>query len=332
MSNKAPFRIKQLLNNFKEVKNEHFIQRLDIAVFAIELIYNKAKDNFLYNEKNHYLFSKTLFEECLSVSNNFIKDEEQAKMDLNLMKKYKEMIEDCDKKIKFISAISLSEIESLKEKEKLFNNEKKWEKDDLSLLSYNLNLAVKKINNIENLNNNEEALETKSFYLANIVKIELLKKDKNINLERLGKFAQESISIAQKLKKNCKNKPWYKEIVKLNDEIYNKMKELKPAPLVNVIDIDDVGDKFLELLEQGNEQLLRYILQNYPYNGYIFNEESIDNYKNNKKKFLMDLRKEYGINDYNNFHMNKTDDNMSELNDLILEYIDKMIDKVEQNE
>ena len=43
--------------------------------------------------------------------------------------------------------------------------------------------------------------------------------------------------------------------------------------------------------EGGNEELLRYILKNYPYTGYTFTEESIEEYKKNKKSFLNNLRR-----------------------------------------
>ena len=252
-------------------------------------------------------------------------------MDVELLKKYNDIKKDCDKQIKLISAIYLSEIEQFKMEGKLFNNENKLENDDLSLLSFNLDLAIKKLNTIENLNENQEALETKSFYLANIVKIELLKKETNINLERLEQNAIESINIAKNLKKNCTNKSWYKEIVKLYDEI-KKMKNNKPAPAVGNIDIDEIQDKFMVLLDQGNEVLLRYILQNFPYEGYSFTEKSIKQYNENKIEFLYDLRKKYDLRAYANLISHNNDNNpLSELNDTILEYIDKMIDSVNNN-
>ena len=330
ISIKASFRIKQLLNYFKNVSYDNFLEKLDIAIFAMELIYNKAMENFYQNEKNHVLYSKTLFEECIKISEAYIK-EGLPKMDVNLMDKYKKMEKDCDRKIKLISAIYLTEIENLKTKKKLFNNESKLEKDDLSLLSYNLELAVKTINTIENLANNQEALETKSFYLANIVKIELLKKEKNLNLTRLEKHAQESIKIANNLKKKCKNDPWFKEIVKLNEEIANKKKNEKPAPPIQDLDIDNIEETFMTILEQkGNEELLRYILKNFPYSGYVFTEKTIDEYKQNKRGFLNTLKRKYGAHDFDGYYSRNIEDEniFSELNDKILEYINKMIDNI----
>ena len=329
ISVKGAFRIKQLLNYFKNVKYDNFIEILDIIIFSMELIYNKATVNFNKNEKNHVLYAKTLYQECLIISEAYIKD--SSKLELNLMEKYKKMMKDCDRKIKLISAMYLTEIEKLKTAKKLFNNETKLEKDDLSLLSYNLELAVKTINTIENLNENQEALETKSFYLANIVKIEFLKKEKNMNFTRLEQHAQESIKIAKELKKNVKGDPWFKEIVKLSEDIEKKKKNINPAPPAQIIDIDQIEEKFMNILDEGgNEELLRYILKNYPYTGYSFTEETIEEYKQNKRSFLNNLRRKYGASDFNGYLLRPIENEnlFSELNDKILEYIGKMIDNI----
>ena len=239
------------------------------------------------------------------------------------------MVKNCDRTIKLISAEYLTEIEILKQKKKLFNNENKLEKDDLSLLSYNLELAIKKLNTIENLyDNQDEALKTKSFYLANIVKIEFLKKEENMNLTRLEQHAQESINIAMNLKKDCKSEPWFKEIVKLKDEIEKKIKNKNPAPPAQILDIDQIEEKFMNILDEGgNEELLRYILKNYPYAGYSFTEESIEAYKQNKEGFLLDLRRKYSVSDFGGYY-SKEQNALSELNDKILEFIDKMLENI----
>ena len=245
-------------------------------------------------------------------------------MEPNLMGRYKKIVEDCEKMINLISAISLSDIENLKIQGKLFDNAQKLENDDLNLLSYNLELAIKKINTIENLNQNQQALETKSFYLANIIKIEFLKKENKMNLERLEQFTLESLSIASNLN-NCKNKPWYKELVKLAQEVETKIKNQSPAPPIE--NINDIEEKFMNLFNKGNEELLRYILQNYPYNNYQFTEQSIEDYKRSKRKFLINLKKRYEANIYaTNISINI---NHIAVDNKILEYINKMIDNIE---
>ena len=330
ISNKAPFRIKKLLIHFKDIKNQSFIGRLGIFVFSMELLYNKAIDNYNKNEKNHMLFAKTLFEECLTISSDFIGEKEKPNMEPNLMGRYKKIVEDCEKMINLISAISLSDIENLKIQGKLFDNAQKLENDDLNLLSYNLELAIKKINTIENLNQNQQALETKSFYLANIIKIEFLKKENKMNLERLEQFTSESLSIASNLN-NCKNKPWYKELVKLAQEVETKIKNQSPAPPIE--NINDIEEKFMNLFNKGNEELLRYILKNYPYDNYKFTEQSINEYKKDKKKFLLKLRKLYSFNMHPSnasIPINNINKNNPLVNNKILEFINKMLNNIDK--
>ena len=331
IGNKAPFRIKQLLSHF--IKANDFGERLDIFVFSMELLYYKALDNFNKKEKNFILFSKSLFEECLMISNAYIKDYDKGKMHFDLIKKYNEIIQDCDKKIKLISAITLSEIENLKSTGKLFNNENNLQKDDLNLLSDNLEIAIKKINSIENLINNKEALETKAFYMANIVKIEFLKKPITMKLERMEQYISESIGIIDKLGNEYKNKPWCKEIVELRDEILNKFKDQNPAP---PIDIDELDDKLSRLLNYGIDSLLEYILKNYPYEGYNFSKETIEKFqkldKKGKKDFLSKMRRKYDSNNFSHLipvDINTTD-NSAEINDKIIEFIDKMEENLEK--
>ena len=276
------------------------------------------------------LFAKTLFEECLTISSDFIGEKEKPNMEPNLMGRYKKIVEDCEKMINLISAISLSDIENLKIQGKLFDNAQKLENDDLNLLSYNLELAIKKINTIENLNQNQQALETKSFYLANIIKIEFLKKENKMNLERLEQFTSESLSIASNLN-NCKNKPWYKELVKLAQEVETKIKNQSPAPPIE--NINDIEEKFMNLFNKGNEELLRYILKNYPYDNYKFTEQSINEYKKDKKKFLLKLRKQYSINMYASnasIPINNINNNNPLVNNKILEFINKMLNNIDK--
>ena len=333
---KAPFRIKQLISHFKALNNDIYIQRLEIFVYAMELLYDKAMENFNKKEKNHVKLSKALFEECLIISKGYIQELDQSKLNPDLKIKYNKIIADCQKKTLLISSISIEEINILKEKEKLFTNEKKLNSDDLCLLRDNIEFAVKKLSLIENLSSNEEASETQSFYLANIVKIELLKKN-NMNLQNLLKLAEESINIADKLKnKNVKNKLWYKEIVQIKNEIFNKLKSEHAAPTtVQKIDIDEIEEKFDDILNnKGNEELIKYILKNYPYKGPKINiEESLEEYKKNKKRFLNKLSNKYTKDNFalQTMMLNEKydiDNDNNNLNDIIIEFINKMIDNI----
>ena len=55
------------------------------------------------------------------------------------------------------------------------------------------------------------------------------------------------------------------------------IKNQSPAPPIQ--NINDIEVKFMNLFNKGNEELLRYILKNYPYDNYKFTEQSINEYK-----------------------------------------------------
>ena len=158
-----------------------------------------------------------------------------------------------------------------------------------------------------------------------------------MNLENLLKLAEESINIADKLKnKNVKNKLWYKEIVQIKNEIFNKLKSEHAAPTtVQKIDIDEIEEKFDDILNnKGNEELIKYILKNYPYKGPKINiEESLEEYKKNKKRFLNKLSNKYSKDNFalQTMMLNEKydiDNDNNNLNDIIIEFINKMIDNI----
>ena len=71
-------------------------------------------------------------------------------------------------------------------------------------------------------------------------------------------------------------------------------------------------------------------MDNYPYDGHKSTEESIEQYKKNKKKFLLNLKRRYGLNNVFkesilSLNKNKTNEQM---NNIIIEYIGKMENKI----
>ena len=69
-------------------------------------------------------------------------------------------------------------------------------------------------------------------------------------------------------------------------------------------------------------------MNNYPYDGHKSTEESIEQYKKNKKKFLLGLRKRYGkknIFKESTLSLNKTNE---QINNKIIECIGKMENNV----
>ena len=78
------------------------------------------------------------------------------------MIKYEEIKDECEDKIKLISADSISEIENTKMTGNLFSNNNGLDDDNLSLLTFNFYHSLYKLNAIEDLDFNKEALLSKA--------------------------------------------------------------------------------------------------------------------------------------------------------------------------
>ena len=112
----------------------------------------------------------------------------------------------------------------------LFSNNNGLDDDNLSLLTFNFYQSLSKLNAIEDLEYNNDALLSKAICLANIVKIESIKIISASSLQHLLDLSKESIKIANKLGETCTNKNWYNEINKLKAKIKEKMDILLQTP------------------------------------------------------------------------------------------------------
>ena len=182
-----------------------------------------------------------------------------------------------------------------KQKGTLFSNNINLDYDNLCLLSFKLLEYLNKLNAINDLNENKEAYEMKSICLANIVKVEFLKnKLDNLDIEFLKQLSQQckdSIQIANELGSICTSKEWYKEIVDLEKAINKKLSGYKPAPSIE--DINKIEQELKQNFDLGIENFLRFLLTKYPYEGCIFSEQMIEDFNNNKRKFLRNLYTKY---------------------------------------
>ena len=321
--NKNPYRIKQLLNYFKSIKKEKSEIYYSLIIYSMELLQKKADEFFVTKESNKMQIAKSFYEECLVIGKAFEDENIKIFVNNNIILKYEYIKMICEKNIKIILADSLTEIENTKITGKLFSNEKNLDYENLCLLSFNLHQTLNKLNDIEYLNENKEALEVKSICLATIVKIEFLKKNIKINIHNLIEKAEESISIVEKLGDEFKNKEWYKEIQELKMKLTKKSSNLVPAPTLE--DIEKLEQEFNDIYQNGYDFFLEYLLKKYPYEGCQI-EQDIENYNKNKKLFLIKLQKKY---------KNKTKTGTELIhqtkNDVILKFINKSINDIEND-
>ena len=321
-SMKNPFRLKQLLGIFIDIK----IDKSDIfyifSIFSMKLLKEKADQYYLKNPRNAFI-AKNFYEECLIIGKPFEKDNVAFLLNIEIYRDYNDIKKECENNIKIIIAdYSLSEIENTKQTGKLFSNNQNFNDDNLDLLVFNLSENIKNLNNINDLQYNKEALESKSICLAKIVKIEFLKEKPTLNLQHFLDIAEESIKIADQLGNICTNKAWYKEIIELKEDIKKKMKDSKPAPSIE--EMTKIKKEFKDNFDYGNDNFIRLLLTKYPYEGCQFSEEMFKEYKENERNFLKKLIQKYkkdnkfGI--INNIDIQKKQ--------LIIEYLNNCINRL----
>ncbi len=200
----------------------------------------------------------------------------------------------------------------------------------MALISSNLFKSLKDFENIDELGNNKEKLELGSICYANLVKVEFLKEKNHLNYRKLLNYANKSIKLAENLGENQLNSEWYREIVKLKDELEKKIAEMSVQQNNN---LERIRQKFQSIFD--SEELVKYLLRNYPCEGYQYSEEKMKEFKQKEKIFLKKLNNAYKkatkfVIDFNEDEKN-INDNFNEIKQIILEFINNMINR-QQNQ
>jgi hypothetical protein len=148
-----------------------------------------------------------------------------------------------------------------------------------------------------------------------------LKKNKNINIQNMLEKAIESISIVEILEEEFKKKEWYKEIIKLKEEL-KKMSDLIPAPSIE--DIQQLQQEFKTVYQNGKDEFVKHLLAKHPYEGCNIDKD-LENYNKNKKLFLIKLQKKYKNR---NTIINTETNGVRNKNDVILEFINNCLNDI----
>ena len=324
ISKKNPFRLKNLLEHFKDIKKDNSDIYYSSSIYSMGILKKRGDDYFTKMNKNSVLIAKTFYEECVIIgkvvfSNNTIMLEQ---IDIGLRRNYAECIEECENKIKIISADFISVIENTKLTGNLFSNNNNLDDDHLNLFILNLKESLKILDSIEDLNENIEALESKSICLANIVQIQFqLKAKDNIkykDLQEMYNYSKQSIDIANNLGQNCKNKNWYNEINNLNIKIKDKLENSSAPPIFDIKKFDDE----LRNLSLNDEEFLKHILTKCPFEGCKFSENMLEEYQKDKENFLKMLLLKYkkSGNEENNM--------INEKNKIIVKYLNNILNNL----
>ena len=287
--NNNPFRVKQLLIHFQDIKKDKSYIFYNLIIFCMQLLQKKGDDYFNNKEKISLQTAKNIYEECLLIGK--VLDNDDLLYSLNddeIIRNYNNIKDHCETQIKIISVDSLSEIENTRRTGKLFSNANHLDYDNLCLLSFNLIQSLNKLNEIEYLDENKEAFETKSICLALIAKIEILKNPDNPS-KKLLDYCQESIMIAEKLGEECTNTEWYKEIKDIHQKLQQKS-FCAPPPIKQTFEIEQ---EFKDNYNYGIDAFLKFLLSKYPIEGFEFSDQIIDKYNKNKRNFFVLLKQKY---------------------------------------
>jgi len=322
VSIKKPFKLKQLIIIFENVKRQISEIFYSISIYCMEILKEKAQKYLELKTKNSSFVANNIYEECLYIGNYSFKDEKTLNIiNSKLKDKFNNIKEECEKNIIILSIEFHNEIENTIKTGKLFSDSN-MDYDNLCLLSFNISQILKSINSINNLYQNKKILEKKSIFLATIVKIEFLMKKRRLSLQNLLEFAEQSIDIVDfKLGNDYEKKEWYKEIVDLKNKIQEEFNSKAPLPIG---DIENIREQFNGKFLEGEEAFLKFLVENYPHEEFNEKYDIIGEFRKNKKKLLKRLIAAYNNYDENNstpLNNNKNDIENSSKKEIILEYL-----------
>ena len=185
----------------------------------MELILKKAELILSNNLKFSRYNAKYLFQNCIKISELFIKSQRDLSRNLKIRNRYQQCIEKCKGEIKKINANSLVNLEQLNSSDKLIENEENMGREQLLLLLDNFREVIQ---NIQGLN--DPITEAK--ILGNIVKINY-KFLTNSNYVELRRLAEQSVALAKSTNQNVEKYKWYIEISSILQELRTKLEEIE---------------------------------------------------------------------------------------------------------
>jgi len=245
-------------NQINDLRNEILF---DIVIFTIELIEKKA-EKILASKYNYSRFnSKYLFQNCILISELFIKSERDLAKNRQLRNRHNNCINRCKSEIKKINANSLIEINKIKKSEKLFEKEENMDREELLILLDNYRQTLKNIQGLEDY-------ESEAIILANIVKInyEYIKSEKYNELKTMS---EQCVALAKSTNKNVEQFKWYLEISKILQELRKRFeeKERYEQEMFEKKYMEEKKQIFEEIKEyrkKSTVEFIEFILKKYP--------------------------------------------------------------------
>jgi molecular chaperone DnaK (HSP70) len=291
------FWLQDLLDVFIGTEKKFFYE---IAINLMQLFMIKGqlyssetkRDNF-----NKY-YAKKYFKGALEIIRKYNLDKDINRIERKKKEQYEQMKNKCIAGIHNLDAEFLIESENSLSSNKLVDDKIKNQKEKLYSL---LDIFLEHISKLEGLDDNESYRIIALCY-ANIVKIEYKLLGNKNKLKIIRDYGVKCKEISERIE-SIKHKSWFKEFFDIQRELEEEIRFKEEEKDNEKIKIKEKMQEELNKIsriakEKRKVEFIKYIIDNYPPNGYKKEDDYVKRFNKNPEKTLEDLTTVYHTSNY----------------------------------
>ena len=291
------FWLQDLLDVFIGTEKKFFYE---IAINLMQLFMIKGqlyssetkRDNF-----NKY-YAKQYFKGALEIIRKYDLDKDINRIERKKKEQYEQMKNKCIAGIHNLDAEFLIESENSLSSNKLVDDKIKSQKEKLYSL---LDIFLEHISKLEGLDDNESYRIIALCY-ANIVKIEYKLLGNKNKLKIIRDYGVKCKEISERIE-SIKHKSWFKEFFDIQRELEEEIRFKEEEKDIEKIKIKEKMQEELNKIsriakEKKKVEFIKYIIDNYPPNGYKKEDDYVKRFNKNPEKTLEDLTTVYHTSNY----------------------------------
>jgi molecular chaperone DnaK (HSP70) len=291
------FWLQDLLDVFIGTEKKFFYE---IAINLMQLFMIKGqlyssetkRDNF-----NKY-YAKQYFKGALEIIRKYDLDKDINRIERKKKEQYEQMKNKCIAGIHNLDAEFLIESENSLSSNKLVDDKIKSQKEKLYSL---LDIFLEHISKLEGLDDNESYRIIALCY-ANIVKIEYKLLGNKNKLKIIRDYGVKCKEISERIE-SIKHKSWFKEFFDIQRELEEEIRFKEEEKDNEKIKIKEKMQEELNKIsriakEKRKVEFIKYIIDNYPPNGYKKEDDYVKRFNKNPEKTLEDLTTVYHTSNY----------------------------------
>ena len=291
------FWLQDLLDVFIGTEKKFFYE---IAINLMQLFMIKGqlyssetkRDNF-----NKY-YAKQYFKGALEIIRKYDLDKDINRIERKKKEQYEQMKNKCIAGIHNLDAEFLIESENSLSSNKLVDDKIKSQKEKLYSL---LDIFLEHISKLEGLDDNESYRIIVLCY-ANIVKIEYKLLGNKNKLKIIRDYGVKCKEISERIE-SIKHKSWFKEFFDIQRELEEEIRFREEEKDNEKIKIKEKMQEELNKIsriakEKKKVEFIKYIIDNYPPNGYKKEDDYVKRFNKNPEKTLEDLTTVYYTSNY----------------------------------